>query len=192
MKTIEEIKKEALENHIPIMEDEGMDFLCAFIREHNIRKILEAGSAVGYSAIRMAMTDPEIRIVTIEKDADRALLARENIEASGYSNQIVSLCQDARKHQTGELYDLLLIDAAKTANEKIFQALSPYVRQGGYIVSDDIYFHGFPEHPEIIRSKHFRELAAEVKKYRETREKDPLYKTEYYAVGDGILISEKL
>ena len=192
MRTIEEVKQYALENRIPIMEDEGMEFLCAFILENGIRDILEAGSAIGYSAMKMASVHKDIRIVTLEKDPEKARLAQENIAGCGYSDQVESRLEDARKYNSERVFDMVLIDAAKTANEAIFRHLSGYVKKGGYLVTDDIKFHGFPDHPKIIRSRHFKELALEVKRYREAREKDPLYETRYVDAGDGILISKKL
>lgn len=71
MQVIEQIEKYAKDNRVPIMLPDGIDYLCNYIKDNNIKSILEIGSAIGYSAIRMALVDKEIQITTIEKDEER-------------------------------------------------------------------------------------------------------------------------
>ena len=68
---LEEIEKYAKENRVPIMMKDGIEYLCNYIKEHDVKRILEIGSAIGYSAIRMALVNDDIMITTIEKDEDR-------------------------------------------------------------------------------------------------------------------------
>ena len=70
---IREIKKYALDNKVPIMQDDGIDFLTTFIVKNQINSVLEIGSAIGYSAIMMALANPKLKITTIERDKDRYL-----------------------------------------------------------------------------------------------------------------------
>ena len=77
---IEEIKKDALEKGVPIIKDEGLAFLLNFIEQHQIKDILELGTAVGYSAIMMAQSDEKIRIDTLEKNEDMYEQAVRNIK----------------------------------------------------------------------------------------------------------------
>ena len=72
---IDALKKNALDNDIPIMQDEGIDFLIDFILKNNINSVLEIGSAIGYSAIMMALNNPKLRITTIERDQERYMEA---------------------------------------------------------------------------------------------------------------------
>ena len=67
MTLLEEMEQYALEKDVPIMLQEGITFMCSFIKEHQLKSILEIGSAIGYSAIRMAMLDKNIHITTIER-----------------------------------------------------------------------------------------------------------------------------
>ena len=72
---IENIEKYAKENKVPIMLPDGIEYLCNYIKENNIKNILEIGTAIGYSAIKMALTNESIKVTTIEKDEERYNLA---------------------------------------------------------------------------------------------------------------------
>ena len=85
-KKLKEIKKEALEDKVPIMNDETLSFITNLIARKSIRNILEIGTAVGYSSIVMALTNPNIKIVTIEKDNARYMKALKNIKEMNYTN----------------------------------------------------------------------------------------------------------
>ena len=68
---IEKIEEYAKENNVPIMLSDGIEYLCNFILENNVKSILEIGTAIGYSAIRMALVNEKINITTIERDEER-------------------------------------------------------------------------------------------------------------------------
>ena len=72
---LEELEKFALENNVPIMLDDGIDFLINYIVKNDKKNILEVGTAIGYSAIMMALSRPDIKITTIERDKERYLEA---------------------------------------------------------------------------------------------------------------------
>ena len=80
LKEIKEIKKYALENKVPIMMDDGIDFLTTFIIKNQIKSVLEIGTAIGYSAIMMALSNPYVMITSIERDEVRYLEALKNIK----------------------------------------------------------------------------------------------------------------
>ena len=77
---LKEIKEYAEENNVPIMTDEGINYLTNYIKKFNVQKILEIGTAIGYSAIMMALANPEAEITTIERDEKRYLEAIKNIK----------------------------------------------------------------------------------------------------------------
>ena len=79
---MEELEKYAKENKIPIMQKDGILYLTNYIKENNIKNILEIGSAIGYSAIMMARLDKNIKVTTIEKDKDRYNIAVSNFFTS--------------------------------------------------------------------------------------------------------------
>ena len=76
---ISEIEEYARNNNIPIMLKDGITYLCNYIKDNNIKSILEIGSAIGYSSIMMALVDNDIKITTIEKDTNRYNMAIDNI-----------------------------------------------------------------------------------------------------------------
>ena len=191
MRTIEEIKKRALEERVPIMEDEGIGILTELIQREDITQILEIGSAVGYSAICMASIRPSLKITTIEKDPLRAMKARENIELSGYKEQIELVGMDALRYLPGQMYDLLVIDAAKGANQRFLDRFAPFVRKGGYIAADDVWFHGFVDDPSTIRTKHMRVMVDKIREFRDSFLANPEYESTYYKTGDGMIIARK-
>ena len=77
---IKEMEEYAEEHSVPIMNKRGMNFLCKFIEKNEIKTILEIGTAIGYSAIRMALVNKNIHIVSIERDQERYIEAVKNIK----------------------------------------------------------------------------------------------------------------
>lgn len=188
---IQQMEAYAKEYGVPIMEQEGIHFLCEFIKKHQCKRILEIGSAIGYSAIRMAMCDEDIKVVSIERDEPRYLQAIQNINAMNLSERICIHHEDALTCNIMGSYDLLFIDAAKAQYIKFFERYEPLLVEGGYVISDNLNFHGFVEHPEIIRSRHLRQMVRKIKNYITYLEEREDYETVFYQVGDGVAISRK-
>ena len=120
---LEELEKYALENNVPIMQKDGIDFLTNYIKENNIKSILEIGSAIGYSAINWALVDEKIHITTIEIDKDRYIEAIDNVKSFEVEDQIDLVFNDAMNVNVQDKYDIIIIDAAKGKNEAFFERL---------------------------------------------------------------------
>lgn len=191
MDIIKEMEAYARQNQIPIMEKEGIDYLCAFIQKHNIKRILEIGTAIGYSAIRMALVNNTIEIVSIERDTERYEIAKENIKRMNLSSRITLYHEDALSCEVSGGFDLIFIDAAKAQYLKFFQRYEKQLEVGGWIISDNLKFHGFVEHPEIIRSRHLKQMVRKLKTYIDFLENNGNYDTEFINIGDGVAISRK-
>lgn len=191
MKTIEEIEVYAKEYDVPIMEAHGIDFMCDFIKKHQIKRILEIGAAIGYSAIRMAQTDKDIHVTTIERDEERYHEAVKNIQDMGMEKQITLLFADALEASIEGSFDMIFIDAAKAQYIKFFERYENQLKQGGYILSDNLKFHGYVEHPELIRSRQLRQLVKKIGKYIVYLKERSDFTTEFLDLGDGIAISQK-
>lgn len=191
MNLIQEMEAYAKENGIPIMEEEGITFLCEWIEKNNCKRVLEIGSAIGYSAIRMANLHEDIEVVTIERDDDRFLMAEKNVQKAGLTDRITLIHDDALNAEVSGMFDLLFIDAAKAQYIKFFERYEPYLKAGGWIVSDNLHFHGFVAHPEIIRSRHLKQMVRKIQKYIEYLQNHKDYVTEFIDLGDGIAISRK-
>ena len=121
---IRKIEKYADEKGIPIMEKEGINFLTEFIKLNKIKNILEIGSAIGYSAIKMALVDEDITVTTIERDKTRYIEALKNVKALELDNRITLILADAMDFNTSEKFDMIFIDAAKSQYIKFFNKFS--------------------------------------------------------------------
>ena len=118
---LDELKKYAEENNIPIMQKDGIDFLTKYIKENNIKNILEIGSAIGYSAIKMALVDDDIKITTIERDIERYNVAVKNINDFNLSDRINIILGDALDTNIEDLYDLIKKSwNEETSNEETY------------------------------------------------------------------------
>lgn len=188
---IKEMEEYAEYNDIPIMQLEGINFMCNFIKEHNIKTILEIGSAIGYSAIRMALLDKDIKIVTIERDDIRYQKAIENIHNAGLEKQITIYHDDALETIIDGTFDMLFIDAAKAQYIKFFERYETNVKKNGFIITDNLKFHGFVEHKELVTSRNLRQLVTKIGKFVEYLKNREDYETKFLDYGDGIGISRK-
>lgn len=189
---INSIKEYAYTNNIPIMQDEGINYLINYIKENNIKNILEIGTAIGYSAIMMCMADKDVSVVTIERDEKRYLEAIKNIKKFKLEERIHLIYNDALEVKLNNQYDLIFIDAAKAQNKNIFERFEKNLRESGTIITDNMNFHGLIfEDEKNITSRNLRQLVRKIKDYHIFLENNNYYETEILNIGDGIAISIK-
>lgn len=187
-----EIEEYAKKNNIPIMLSDGIDFLCNYIKENNINNILEIGSAIGYSAIRMASVNSNIYITTIEKDPNRYNLAVTNIKKYKLDNRITIVNKDANDVELNTKFDLIFIDASKSNNINFFLKFKSNLNDNGVIITDNLSFHGLVENEELIETKNQRGIVRHIKKYIDFLDNNKEFITEYIDIGDKISISKKV
>ena len=188
---IKEMEVYAEEKNIPIMQKKGIDFLCKIISKSNSKNILEIGTAIGYSAIKMALVNDDINVTSIERDQDRYILALKNIKKAKLDKRINVIFTDALDIELSDKYDLIFIDAAKGQYIKFFEKFKKNLNPGGVIISDNLSFHGLVEQKTRIESRNLRQLVGKIKKYIEFLENNKEFKTKFYKVGDGIAVSIK-
>ena len=176
---IEKIEEYAKLNNIPIMQKDAMEFLCNFIKSNNINTILEIGSAIGYSSIKMALVNKDIKITTIEKDIDRYNIAINNVELFNLTNQITLLNEDALTTNLDNKFDLIFIDASKSHNIDFFNKYKNNLNEKGYIITDNLSFHNLVENPSLIKTKNQRNLVNKIKKYIDFLDKNEEFDTKY-------------
>lgn len=184
------IHEEARREHIPIMKDDGMDFLTSYIYEHeNIRDILEIGTAVGYSAIQMANVRWDNVIDTLEVNEEMYKQAIQNIRNEGLEERIhVYLC-DGATFETDKIYDLIFIDAAKSQYRKYLEHFYKNSRKGTTFIFDNLNFHGIVDNESISHNRSTIQMVHKIKKFREHLLQDERFQTEFYNIGDGIAVS---
>ena len=187
---IRKIKKYAEENNVPIMLDDGIEFLLDYIKKFNVKKILEIGTAIGYSSIRMALLGNDIEVTTIERDNDRYLEAINNVKIFGLEDRIHLIFNDACNVNLDEKYDLIFIDAAKAQNIRFFEKFSYNLKETGTIITDNMLFHGLVESDDsLITSRNVRGLVRKIRAYKEFLINNERFDTEFLTIGDGIAIS---
>ena len=153
---MKELEEYAMINKIPIMQKDGILYLCNYIKENNIKNILEIGSAIGYSSIMMANVNNDIKITTIEKDKDRYEIAVSNIKKYHKEEQINIIYKDATEIETTDKFDLIFIDAAKGKNTFFFNKFKDNLNKNGTIITDNLSFHGLVEDESLIKTKNQR------------------------------------
>ena len=190
---IKNMKEYALENNVPIMTEGGINYLMKFIKKNNIKRILEVGTAIGYSAIMMCSVDEDIHVTTIERDEKRYLEALKNIKKANYEDRIDLIYKDALEVNLNEEYDLIFIDAAKAQNRNFFERFEKNLSEDGIIITDNMNFHGLVNKDlESIESRNLRQLVRKVKEYREYLENNKMFTTEFFDIGDGIAVSRRV
>ncbi len=188
---LDSIYKYAKDNGIPIMQDDGIEYLLNLIQEKNIKNILEIGSAIGYSSIKMALVSNDIKVTTIEKDKERYLLAVDNINKMNLSDRITIINDDALNTTIEGLYDLIFIDASKSHNIDFFKKYSKNLASNGIIVTDNLSFHGLVEDKSLAITKNQKGIVRHIKEYIEFLDKNKDYITTYIPLGDKISISKR-
>jgi O-methyltransferase family protein len=190
---VKEIRTYAKENNVPIMLDDGIEFLTKYIVENKINTVLEIGTAIGYSAIMMALANPNLTVTTIERDEKRYLEALKNIKKLNLENRITLIFNDALDVNIEGKYDLIFIDAAKAQSIKFFEKFERNLNPGGVIVTDNLEFHGLvKKKEEEIESRNLRALVRKVKEYINFLKANDRYETEFLSIGDGISVSKKI
>lgn len=188
---IKELEVSARSRGIPIMMSDGIDYLCDYIRKNNIKNILEIGSAIGYSAIRMALVDNDIKITTIERDNERYNEAVRNIDEFSLGGQIEIILGDAMDTEVSGLYDLIFIDASKGHNIDFFNKYKKNLREHGVIITDNLSFHGLVENEELAITRGQRGIVRKIKNFIEFLDKQEDFYTEYISLGDKIAVSKR-
>ncbi|MBQ3420883.1 MAG: class I SAM-dependent methyltransferase, partial [Romboutsia sp.] len=135
---VKKIREDALNNKVPIMMDDGINFLTNYIIKKQVKNILEIGTAVGYSAIMMCLCSPNVKVTTIERDEKRYLEALNNIKKLDLEDRITLIYNDAANVKLEDEYDLIFIDAAKAQNMKFFKMFENNLNTGGAIITDNL------------------------------------------------------
>ena len=188
---LNKIKQKALEEHIPIIMDDTLEVVDKILKEIKPQKILEIGTAVGYSAMCFSEYLQENGTIdTIERDKQRVEEAKTNIEKVGVSKKINIYEGDAVEilPTLNEKYDAIFIDAAKGKYPFFLKEALRMLKPNGVILADNILYKGYVmsdynKHKQRTAVRNLREYIKEVTE-------DPNLETEILEVGDGLAISK--
>lgn len=178
----------AKENNVPIITTEGLHFLCQLITISKAKNILEIGTAIGYSAIAMALKT-SANITTIERNNDMISLAKKHIKEQHLENRITLIEADALEVDEATLgtFDLVFIDAAKSQSSKFFNKFKKNLTKNGIIVTDNLLFHGLVV--DTIRDRNLRQLVGKIDRFNKFVVAQKDFDTYIYQVGDGMSVS---
>ena len=190
---LEKIKQKALEEHIPIIMDDTLEVIENYLKENKPHKILEIGTAVGYSAICFTeILAEDGQIDTIERDSERVKEAKENIKKAEVENKINIYEGDAVEilPTLKNKYDVIFIDAAKGKYPFFLKEALRMLNENGIIFADNILYKGYVmsdynKHKQRTAVRNLREYIKEV-------EENPELETKILEVGDGLAVSRKL
>lgn len=189
MKNLIEMEEFARENYVPIIRKDNIEYLEKFIKEKKLYNILELGSAIGYSAIRMALVDENVKITTIERDLKMVSEARKNIQDFGLIERINLIHDDIFNVELYDKFDLIFIDAAKAQYIKFFNKFKDNLSDNGYIISDNL---ELLDLQKLTQSKRSKRLVLKMNEYKEFLDNLEDYQTEYLNIGDGFAITKKV
>lgn len=184
------IEEYAFNENVPILRKEGVEFLLNFIEEKHIKTALEIGTAIGYSALKMSTMG--VNVTTIERDADRYKIAKENIESSIYKDKITLVFGDALETKIDGKYDLILIDAAKGKNKEFLNIYKNNLNNNGYILIDNMDFHGLVGKSKEIKKRRVRSLVRKIEDFISYMDNQTEFKVTKINVGDGLYLLERI
>ena len=188
---LNEMRKYAIENHVPVIKDDGLTLLTQVIKLAKVKKVLEVGTAIGYSTI--CMSKHVDSIITIERDEEMYNKAMTNIKNTN-SNNIEVIFGDALEQfdkLKNERFDLIFIDAAKGQYKKFFEIYTPLLNNGGVVVCDNMIFHNSVNMDTENMSRSLRGLVNKLKLFTEYLLSNPDFDTTIYEIGDGMAVSIK-
>jgi predicted O-methyltransferase YrrM len=189
-----EMEAFAEKENVPIMELAGIETLLQLLRIQKPKRILEIGTAIGYSGLRMAEVLPGTEIVTLERDEVRYQQALGFTGRSRHQDQLDMIFGDAldkvEEVKGKGPFDAIFIDAAKGQYQKFFDLYTPFLTAEGVIYSDNVLFKGMVAEEEV-ENKRIRQMVKKLKRYNEWLMSHPEYQTVIIPVGDGIAVSRK-
>lgn len=185
------VKQKALEEHIPIIMDDTLEIIEKYLRDKKPERILEIGTAVGYSAMCFSEFLAEDGIIdTIERDEERVKQAIENVKKVGVENKVNIYEGDAVEilPNLDKKYDAIFIDAAKGKYPFFLKQALRMIKPNGIIFADNILYKGYVMSDY---NKHKQRTAVRnLREYIKEASENPNLETEILDVGDGLAISK--
>ncbi len=186
---ISDMERFAKKENVPIMQKESLDYLISFIKEHDIKSVLEVGTAIGYSTI--LIKEVVNNITSIERDEERYNIAVKNVELSNLNN-ITLIKADALDITITDKFDLIFIDAAKGKNKEFLDKFKSNLNENGYIIIDNMDFHGLVGKSMTIEKRRLRSLVKKIENFIKYMEEQTEFKVTKIDKGDGLYLLERI
>lgn len=186
---ISDMERFAKKENVPIMQKESLNYLISFIKEHDIKSVLEVGTAIGYSTI--LIKEVVNNITSIERDEERYNIAVKNVELSNLNN-ITLIKGDALDITITDKFDLIFIDAAKGKNKDFLDKFKSNLNENGYIIIDNMDFHGLVGKSMTIEKRRLRSLVKKIENFIKYMEEQTEFKVTKIDKGDGLYLLERI
>lgn len=191
-----EMEAFAIENHVPIIKAAEREIFRDIIKKYQPKRILEIGTAIGYSALVMASCSPkDIQITTLELSEDRASIAKDYINKSIFKDNIQIIIGDAGETlltlDTEKKYDMVFIDAAKGQYPDYLKKIMPLLTDNAIIVADNVLFRGYVKSEEKP-PRRYKTIVKRIREYLDLIENEYGFSTTVYEDGDGLAVSQKI
>lgn len=188
---LQEMEQYAQQRYIPIIQKEAAQLLRVLSKLRQPERILEIGTAIGYSALHLlAGLRPGGKLVTIERDPDMTELAWGFLERAGKSG-MVELIEDDALCALGQLsgsYDMIFMDAAKGQYQEFFDLAFSRLNPGGILISDNVLYKGYVADGTVAEHKR-RTIVQRLRAYLDMLVQHPLLDTCVIPIGDGVAVS---
>ena len=190
---LDEMEQYARENETPILTEAARPVFLRTLRETLPRRILELGTAIGYSAILALRTLPEAEIVTIERDTALAETARSFLRRTGYEARAKVLvgAAEALLPTLSGAFDFVFIDAAKSRYPDFWLGVQPLLTSRAVVVADNVLFRGLVEGEgsEAWPKHSYRTMVLQLREYLRLVRSAPGFRTKIFPEGDGMAVS---
>ena len=189
---LSDVREYAEENFIPIIRDKSAEFMFNFVKNNNIKNILEIGTAIGYSG-SILLSSSLGNLVTVDKNEKSIQIAKETFEMMGFSNRVEVYCEDAfdlinKLQVKNRRFDMIFLDGAKGQYIKYLPILTNLLNDKGVIFADNVLLQGMVESKEKIPHRK-RTMVVNLRKYLSVVSNDP-YETELLHIEDGMAITK--
>lgn len=200
---LQRLRSQAEIQGIPIVDIQTAALLDSIVSARAPEKILEIGTAVGYSALVMAEAAPHARILSVDIQSKMVRRAAENIKNAGEAGRIAVLDADARR-LIPELvlkggaapvalpppYDIIFLDGPKAHYSRLLEDCVALLRPGGLLIADNVLYHGMLADPEKFERRKVT-IVKRLRRFLKRIMHHPKLKSIVLPVGDGVSISRK-
>ena len=193
---LREMEGYAALHHVPIINERGRQAFLQVVQEARPHRVLEIGTAIGYSSLLMAQNGAaDIEITTLELSDERIKTAQGYIDRSAYAGRIHIMGGDAAENLlklqlTGQKFDFVFIDAAKGQYVDYFHKIQPMLADKAVILADNVLFRGYVK-GDVPTPRRFKTIVKRLREYIELVSQPP-YVTEILENGDGLAVTRRL
>lgn len=181
------LEKYAEENSVPIIQKDALSLLLFMVGMKRPKRLLELGTAIGYSAIAMALESPHTMITTVDLNTGMKERAEENIRHAGLSDRIEVVLSDCMDFLKGDhdKFDMVFIDARKSHYMEYLELSLPLLNEDGLIIVDNVLFRGLvPDGEEFPRK--YRATVSTLREFTRTVSEREDLSSAIIPIGDGV------